>query len=72
MRFIKLTESKTDVDGEKMINSPVYINAELVYKVSPLSYQHSSSRLFFVGSEDTHIDVTETVEEIFKIMNTEA
>ena len=68
MKFIKLTESVLDVDGVEIIKTPIHVNMELVYKVMPLSYQHSSARLFFVADDDVHIDVREAPEEVFMMM----
>ena len=68
MLFIRLTESKVDESGEERIEMPVYVNAELIYKISPLSYQNFSTRLSIVGSDTTHIDVKETPKEVFTIM----
>ena len=68
MKFIKLTESVMDVDGVEIIKIPVHVNVELVYKVMPLSYQHSSSRLFIAGDNNVHIDVREAPEEIFMMI----
>ena len=68
MLFIRLTESKLDDNVEERIEMPVYVNAELIYKLSPLSYQNFSTRLSVVGSDTTHIDVKETHKEVFTIM----